>query len=98
MENSRAKSSVVRPRISAIIVASKQGIQLCKTTRETINGARFVAFVRDQLVPTLNPYNGQNPNFMVLMGRFVKVEHLYTTKRDKSLDFFSYQIITLFIA
>ena len=58
------------PRISTIIAASQKGIQLCKTTAQTINGERFVAFVREQLVPILNPYNGQNPNSIVIMGMF----------------------------
>ena len=56
--------------ISAIIVATQQGIQLCKTTAHTINGERFIAFVRDQFVPILNPYNGENPNSIVIMGMF----------------------------
>ena len=50
------------PRISAIIVASNEGIQLCRTLEETVNGTRFVTFVRDQLVPILRPYKCQNPN------------------------------------
>ena len=61
-------------RISAISVASKEGIQLCRTLEETVNGTRFVAFVRDQLVPILRPYNGQNPNSIVVMGKFSSFE------------------------
>ena len=56
------------PRISAIIAASQQGIQLYKTTARTTNGERLIAFARDQLVSILNPYNGENPNSIDIFG------------------------------
>ena len=65
------------PRISAIIAASQQGIQLCKTTISTMNGERFIAFIRDQLVPILNPYNGGNPNSIVSLGMLGQYHYLY---------------------
>ncbi|XP_078380231.1 uncharacterized protein LOC144663179 [Oculina patagonica] len=68
------------PRISAIIVASQQGIQLCPTTKQTINGERFLSFVRNQLVPILQPYNGQNPNSIVIMDNH-PVHHLNEVRR-----------------
>ncbi|KAM7442440.1 hypothetical protein ABFA07_008668 [Porites harrisoni] len=68
------------PRISAIIAASQQGIQLCKTTTRTINGERFTAFVRDQLVPILNPYNGENPNSIDILDN-LPVHHLAEVRR-----------------
>jgi len=61
------------PRISAIIVTSQQDIQLCRTTTRAINGERFISFVRNQLVLILKPYNGQSPNSIVIMGKFVKL-------------------------
>ena len=65
------------PRISAIIAANQQGIQLRKTTTRTINGGRFMAFVRDQVVPILNPYNGENPNSIVIFGMLRQLHYLY---------------------
>ena len=65
------------PRISAIIAANQQGIQLRKTTTRTINGERFMAFVRDQVVSILNPYNGENPNSIVILGMLRQYHYLY---------------------
>ena len=48
------------PRISAIIVTSQQGIQLCRITTRTINEERFISFVRNQLAPILKPYDSDN--------------------------------------
>lgn len=76
------------PWISTIIVASERGIQLCKTTAETINGEKFVDFVRSQLVPILNPYKGRNPNSIVIMGMFASMVNFVQSIRGKPYSCF----------
>ena len=80
------------PRISTIIVASERGVQLCKTTAETINGEKFVDFVRSQLVPILNPYNGRNPNSIVIMGKFVGMVNFAHSIRGSLTVVFSFLV------
>ena len=77
MENSSSNSSFVGPDISAIIVLSQQGIQLCRTTTQTINGERFISFVRNQLVPIFKPYDGRSPNSIFIMGKFVELDGFF---------------------
>ena len=36
-----------------------------------------MAFVRDQVVPILNPYNGENPNSIVILGMLRQYHYLY---------------------
>ena len=65
------------PRISAIIAESTNGVQLCRATKSTINGPKFVAFVRNHLVPILNPYNGYNRYsiHVVVMGKLLEFNY-----------------------
>ena len=54
-------------RYTAIPVLSLDGIHDVLITEGTMNGKRFTRFVRDVLLPHLNPFNGINPRSVVIM-------------------------------
>ena len=54
-------------RYTAIPVLSLGGIHDVLITEGTMNGKRFTRFVRDVLLPHLNPFNGINPRSVVIM-------------------------------
>ena len=54
-------------RYTAIPVLSTEGIHDVFITEGTMNGERFSEFVRDVLLPHLNPFNGINPRSVVIM-------------------------------
>ena len=51
-------------------------IQCVSTFRGSVDGAKFVQFLRDDLVPILEPFNGINHNSVVVMGTYRRTEHL----------------------
>ena len=53
--------------ISAICTISVDGILACKLVRGGVNEERFIEFVENSLRPSLMPFNGQNPNSIVVM-------------------------------
>ena len=54
-------------RYTAIPVISTAGIHDVFIGEGTMNGDRFSKFVRDILLPRLNPFNGVNPRSVVIM-------------------------------
>ena len=54
-------------RYTAIPVLSTEGIHDVFITEGTMNGDRFTAFVRDVVLPHLNPFNGINPRSVIIM-------------------------------
>ena len=54
-------------RYTAIPVISIDGIHDIFIAEGTMNGERFTKFVKDVLLPHLNPFNGINPRFVVIM-------------------------------
>lgn len=53
--------------MSAIAVMGATDIQCVSTFRGSVDGAKFVQFLRDDLVPILEPFNGINHNSVVVM-------------------------------
>ena len=63
-------------RITSIAAISYNGLLACKLTKKTLNGRRFKNFLRKEIVPLLQPYNGVNSQSVVVMGEYRTV--LYT--------------------
>ena len=54
-------------RISAITALSNDGLLACTLHEGSINGAIFVNFLRTYLLPHLLPFNGTNPNSVIIL-------------------------------
>jgi hypothetical protein len=54
-------------RISAIAALSHQGILDVSLTTMSVDGEMFCDFIRGYLIPNMMPYNGVNPNSVVVM-------------------------------
>ena len=54
-------------RYSAIPVMSLQGIHDVQIVEGTVNGDKFESFIRNTVLPILNPFNGSNPLSVVIM-------------------------------
>jgi len=54
-------------RYSAVGILSVDGIQDVYITEDTVNGDVFLDFLYTQLLPILCPFNGSNPNSIVVM-------------------------------
>ena len=59
------------PRISAIPIASTEGLLDVGIYRGNVNSDVFLDFVHDHLAPNVNPFNGINPRSIVVMGKFI---------------------------
>lgn len=55
------------PRISAIPIASTEGLLDVGIYRGNVNSDVFLDFVHDHLAPNVNPFNGINPRSIVVM-------------------------------
>jgi len=55
-------------RHSAIFAISSDGPMALKLVDDSVNGDTFVEFLRNELVPALNPFNGVNPHSVVVLG------------------------------
>lgn len=54
-------------RLSALAIMSYSGLMDVHIEHENVNGDKFLAFVERNLLPTLMPYNGVNPNSIVIL-------------------------------
>lgn len=63
------------PRITSISAVSYNGLVSMHLRRKHFNGKGFKRFLRNQLAPNLQPYNGVNANSVVVMGKSGK--HAY---------------------
>ena len=61
------KTTVVWWRVSAIAAISCGGVLDCYTTHGTVNGDTFCHFLEYDLCPKLQPFNGVNPNSVVVL-------------------------------
>ncbi|KAK3726526.1 hypothetical protein QZH41_004647 [Actinostola sp. cb2023] len=57
------------PRISAIAAIGLDGPRAIKTFHESVNAEKFVKFLEYELLPILQPYNGINPDNVVIMAK-----------------------------
>ena len=64
-------------RYSAIPVMSASGIHDVFLAEGTMNGDRFEHFIRECLIPVLKPYNGINPQSIVIMDN-ASIHHVDT--------------------
>ena len=63
-------------RHSAIGILSTEGVEDVYITDGTVDGDKFLEFVRQNLLPFLMPFNGQNPNFIVILDNASSVHHV----------------------
>ncbi len=54
-------------RISTIAEIFSEGIQAMSIVRSTVDGDTFLEFIQRYLLPVLMPFNGVNPNSVVIM-------------------------------
>ena len=59
------------PRISAISIASREGLLDVGICRGNVNSDVFLGFVHDHLAPNVNLFNGINSPSIVVMGKFI---------------------------
>ncbi|XP_068690029.1 uncharacterized protein [Montipora foliosa] len=55
------------PRVTSISAVSYDGLIAAHMTRKTLNGRRFKRFLRNEIAPQLQPYNGVNDRSVVVM-------------------------------
>lgn len=56
------------PRICVMAAVSYHGLLSFRMIKlKTFNGRRFIRFLRSEIVPLLNAYDGRNPNSVVIM-------------------------------
>ena len=67
-------------RYAGIPVISTDGIQDVFTVEGTMTGERFTKFVRNVLLPHVNPFNGVNPRSVVIMDN-ITIHHV-----DQAID------------
>ena len=59
------------PRYSVISAISTEGIvanTLMKNPAERFDGLSFIRFLDEQILPAMNPFNGENPRSILVMG------------------------------
>ena len=61
------KLSVRGERVSAITAMNTEGILSLKIVYGTVNGDEFLDFIQRDLLPTLMPFDGRNPNSIVIL-------------------------------
>ena len=54
-------------RINAVTAMNQEGILALETVRGSVNGDDFLKFIQRDVLPTLMPFNGQNPNSIVIL-------------------------------
>ena len=54
-------------RVSVIAAMNVEGIMTLKVVRNTVGGDEFLDFVQSDLLPTLMPFDGINPNSVVIL-------------------------------
>ena len=55
------------PQEHTIGILSTEGVEDVYITDGTVDGDKFLEFVRQNLLPLLMPFNGQNPNSIVIL-------------------------------
>ncbi|KAK3741926.1 hypothetical protein QZH41_010680, partial [Actinostola sp. cb2023] len=68
------------PRISAIAAIGLDGPRAIKTFHESVNAEKFVKFLEYELLPILQPYNGINPDSVVIMDNAC-IHHVRRVRR-----------------
>ena len=61
---------------SAIGILSTEGVEDVYITDGTVDGDKFLEFVRQNLLPLLMPFNGQNPNSIVILDNASSIHHV----------------------
>ena len=54
-------------RVSSITAMSVNGVVTYELTQSTVNGDKFLDFLRGSLIPEMMPYNGSNPKSILVM-------------------------------
>ena len=60
------------PHYSAISAISSDELlanQLMKNPQERFDANSFIQFLNEQLLPAMNPFNGENPRSVIVMGK-----------------------------
>ena len=57
------------PRVTSISAVNYNSLIAVHLTKKTLNGTRFKRFLRSEIVPQLQQYNGVNHNSVVVMGK-----------------------------
>ena len=65
--------------MSVIAVMSNDGVEILRVIRGTVDGDTFLEFVERDLLPVLQPFNGMNPNSVVIMDN-CSVHHVANVK------------------
>ena len=63
----------------SVIALSNDGVETLRVVRGTVDGDTFLEFVERELLPVLQPFNGMNPNSVVIMDN-CSVHHVARVK------------------
>ncbi len=63
-------------RYSAIEIISTAGVEDVYITDESVNGDKFLDFVRRDMLPLLMPFDGHNPNSIVILDN-ASIHHVH---------------------
>jgi transposase len=67
-------------RVSVIAALSNDGVETLRVVRGTVDGDTFLEFVERDLLPVLQPFNGVNPNYSVVIMDNCSVHHVANVK------------------
>ena len=65
-----------KERINAVTAMNQEGILALKTVRGSVNGDDFIEFIQRDLLPVLMPFDGQNPNNIVILDN-CSIDHVF---------------------
>lgn len=57
-------------RYTCVVAISLSGVMCTSTVPDTVDGPKFSDFIETQLCNVLQPFNGTNPNSVVVMGAY----------------------------
>ena len=63
-------------RVNAVAALSAEGIVAVDLVSGSVNGEKFFDFLRGSLIPNMMPYDGQNPNSILVMDN-CSVHHVH---------------------
>ena len=68
-------------RVSVLAIISVNGLLDVKVVRGTTNGDTFYDFIQENLLPNLMPFNGENPDSVVIMDNCL-IHHIVPMIQD----------------
>ena len=68
------------PHYSVISAISSEGVLtngILRNPEERFNTQSFIDYLEERLLPAMNPFNGENPHSVLVMGWYINYMHAY---------------------